>query len=198
MNENYAHPAMPAGAEEGILRGMYLLREGSGAASTPRVQLLGSGTILREVLAGADLLAEDFGVFADVWSVTSFNELRRDGYAVERENLLHPEGERKRSYVERALAGRPGPAVASTDYIRAYAEGIRPFIGRRYHVLGTDGFGRSDFRRKLRSFFEVDRHWVALAALRALADEGAVPVAQVSRAIERYGLDPNKPNPVTV
>jgi pyruvate dehydrogenase E1 component len=198
MNENYAHPAMPAGAEEGILRGMYLLREGAGAASAPRVQLLGSGTILREVVAAADLLAEDFGVAADVWSVTSFNELRRDGLAVERENLLHPEAERKRSYVESALAGRPGPLVASTDYIRAYADGIRPFVERRYHVLGTDGFGRSDFRRNLRSFFEVDRRWVALAALRALADEGTVPRSEVARAIAKYGIDPNKPNPVTV
>jgi pyruvate dehydrogenase E1 component len=198
MNENYAHPAMPAGAEEGILRGMYLLREGAGAASAPRVQLLGSGTILREVVAAADLLAEDFGVAADVWSVTSFNELRRDGLAVERENLLHPEAERKHSYVESALAGRPGPLVASTDYIRAYADGIRPFVERRYHVLGTDGFGRSDFRRNLRSFFEVDRRWVALAALRALADEGTVPRSEVARAIAKYGIDPNKPNPVTV
>jgi pyruvate dehydrogenase E1 component len=198
MNENYVHPALPAGAEEGILRGMYVLREGTGTPNAPRVQLLGSGTILREVLAGADLLAQDFGVTADVWSVTSFNELRRDGLAVERENLLHPEAERKRSYVEQALCGRPGPVVAASDYVRAYADGIRPFVERRYHVLGTDGFGRSDYRRNLRAFFEVDRYWVALAALRALADDGAVPAAEVARAIAKYGIDPNKPNPVTV
>jgi pyruvate dehydrogenase E1 component len=169
MNENYRHPPMPDGAEEGILRGMYLLREGR--PGEPRVQLLGSGTILREVLAAADLLEADFGVTADVWSAPSFTELRRDGLAAE---------------------------VASTDYIKAFADQIRPFVPRRYRVLGTDGFGRSDYRRNLRAFFEVDRHYVAVAALHSLAADGAVPAATVAGAIARYGIDPAKPNPPEV
>ncbi|MEA2383776.1 MAG: pyruvate dehydrogenase component [Solirubrobacteraceae bacterium] len=197
MNENYAHPAMPEGAEEGILRGMYLLREGEGDG--PRVQLLGSGTILREVVAGADLLREDFGVEADVWSATSFTELHRDGMAAERWSRLHPTEEPRRSFVEKCLADRDGPAVASTDYIRSFADQIRPFVrGRRYEVLGTDGFGRSDYRVKLRRFFEVDRHHVAIAALRALADDGTVEREKVAQAIERYGVDPDVPPPWTV
>ena len=197
MNENYPHPAMPEGAEEGILRGMYLLREGEGDG--PRAQLMGSGTILREVIAGADLLREDFGVGADVWSVTSFTELERDGKATERWNRLHPTEEPRASFVEKSLAGREGPAVASTDYVRTFAEQIRPFMrGRRYEVLGTDGFGRSDFRVKLRRFFEVDRHHVAVAALRALADEGTVERSVVGQAIEKYGVDPETAPPWTV
>jgi pyruvate dehydrogenase E1 component len=197
MNENYRHPPMPDGAEEGILRGMYLFREG--APDGPRVQLLGSGTILREVIAAADLLQSDFGVAADVWSVPSFTELRRDGIAAERWNMLHPMEPPRRSYVETCLAARPdGPVVASTDYVRAFADQIRAFVPRPYRVLGTDGYGRSDYRRKLRYFFEVDRHFVALAALRALADEGAVEAAIVADAIRRYGIDPDKPNPPEV
>jgi pyruvate dehydrogenase E1 component len=197
MNENYPHPAMPEGAEEGILRGMYLLREGEGDG--PRVQLMGSGTILREVIAGADLLRDDFGIEADVWSATSFTELHRDGMAAERWSRLHPTEEPRLSYVEQCLAGRDGPAVASTDYIRSFADQIRPFVrGRRYDVLGTDGFGRSDYRVKLRRFFEVDRHHVAIAALRALADEGTVEREKVAQAIERYGVDPDVPPPWTV
>jgi pyruvate dehydrogenase E1 component len=199
MNENYPHPAMPEGAEEGILKGMYLLREGEGEGGSPRVQLMGSGTILREVLAGADLLREDFGVAADVWSVTSFTELHREGMAAERWSRLHPADDPRPSYVEQSLAGREGPVVASTDYVRTYAEQIRPFVkGRRYEVLGTDGFGRSDYRVKLRRFFEVDRHHVAIAALRALADEGEVDRGKVAEAIERYGVDPDAPPPWTV
>jgi pyruvate dehydrogenase E1 component len=199
MNENYAHPAMPEGAEEGILKGMYLLRDGAGDGGSPRVQLMGSGTILREVLAGADLLREDFGVAADVWSVTSFTELHREGMAAERWTRLHPTKDPRPSYVEQSLTGRDGPVVASTDYIRTYAEQIRPFVrGRRYEVLGTDGFGRSDYRVKLRRFFEVDRHHVAIAALRALADEGEVDRAKVAEAIERYGVDPDAPPPWSV
>jgi pyruvate dehydrogenase E1 component len=197
MNENYAHPAMPEGAEEGILKGMYLLREGDGGG--PRVQLMGSGTILREVIAGADLLRDDFGVAADVWSATSFTELHRDGMAAERWSRMHPTEEPRLSYVEQCLTGREGPAVASTDYIRSFADQIRPFVrGRRYEVLGTDGFGRSDYRVKLRRFFEVDRHHVAIAALRALADEGTVEREKVAQAIERYGVDPDVPPPWTV
>jgi pyruvate dehydrogenase E1 component len=197
MNENYAHPAMPEGAEEGILRGMYLLREGEGKG--PRVQLMGSGTILREVIAGGDLLRDDFGVEADVWSATSFTELHRDGMAAERWSRLHPTEDPRPSYVEQCLTGRDGPVVASTDYIRTFADQIRPFVrGRRYEVLGTDGFGRSDYRVKLRRFFEVDRHHVAIAALRALADEGTVEREKVAEAIERYGVDPDVPPPWTV
>jgi pyruvate dehydrogenase E1 component len=205
MNENYEHPPMPEGAEQGIVKGMYLLREGPeqkrnrGGKPAPRVQLLGCGTILREVLAGADLLANDFDVAADVWSAPSFTELRRDGMNAERWNMLHPGGEVRQSYVASCLAGRPaGPVVASTDYMRAYADGIRPFVDRRYTVLGTDGFGRSDYRRKLREFFEVDRHFVAVAALKALADEGTVPASMVADAIAKYGINPDKPNPTDV
>jgi pyruvate dehydrogenase E1 component len=197
MNENYAHPAMPEGARDGILRGMYLLREGEGDG--PRVQLMGSGTILREVIAGGDLLREDFGVSADVWSVTSFTELARDGNAADRWSRLHPTEEPRASHVEQCLSGREGPAVASTDYVRSFADQIRPFVrGRRYEVLGTDGFGRSDYRVKLRRFFEVDRHHVAIAALRALADEGAVERSVVGQAIEKYGVDAETPPPWTV
>jgi pyruvate dehydrogenase E1 component len=196
MNENYHHPALPEGAEEGILQGMYLLDEGEGDG--PRVQLMGSGTILNEVRAAADLLREDFGVVADVWSVTSFTQLRREGITVERWNMLHPTEEARTSFVARSLEGREGPVVASTDYMRAFADQIRPYVDRRYAVLGTDGFGRSDYRRKLRRFFEVDRQYVAVAALKALADEGAVQADTVQQAIERYGIDPERPAPMSV
>jgi pyruvate dehydrogenase E1 component len=200
MNENYLHPAMPQGAAEGILRGGYLLREGVGDRGKPRVQLMGSGTILREVLAAADVLASDFGVAADVWSATSFTELRRNGLAAERWNLLHPAGEQRVPYVTQALGSRPpGPLVAATDYIKAFADGIRPFVGsRRFVALGTDGFGRSDYRSRLRDFFEVDRRWVALAALRALVDDGTLERAVLARALEKFQIDPAKPDPVTV
>jgi pyruvate dehydrogenase E1 component len=196
MNENYPHPAMQPGVEEGILRGMYLLRPGgAGASSGPRVQLFGSGTILREVLAGASMLEEDFGVAADVWSVTSFTELRRDGLSVERWNTLHPSEEPRRSYVSQCLEGHDGPVVASTDYVRTFADQIRQWVPRDYRVLGTDGYGRSDYRRNLRRFFEVDRRYVAAAALKALADAGEVDVARVQEAIERYEIDPDAPDP---
>jgi pyruvate dehydrogenase E1 component len=194
MNENYAHPPMPEGARDGILRGMYLLREAEGG-SGPRVQLLGSGTILREVLAAADLLRDDFGVHADVWSATSFTELRRDGLDVERWNLLHPDEPQRRSYVEQLLAERPGPVVAASDYVKAFADQIRPFVPGHYRVLGTDGFGRSDRRDRLRQFFEVNRFFVAVAALKSLADTGALSPATVRQAVERYKIDPAKPNP---
>jgi pyruvate dehydrogenase E1 component len=199
MNENYEHPPLPEGAAAGILRGMYLLRaaDGDGAdGDGPRVQLLGSGTILREVLAAADLLTEDYGVGCDVWSATSFTELRRDGLAAERHNMLHPGAEPRRSYVEECLAGRPaGPVIAATDYVRSYADQIRAFVPGPYRVLGTDGYGRSDYRRNLRRFFEVDRHYVALAALTALAGQGTIPADRVADAIARYGIDPDTPDP---
>jgi pyruvate dehydrogenase E1 component len=196
MNENYSHPGLREGTEEGILKGMYPLRTGEG--SGPRVQLLGSGTILREVLAGADLLEEDFGVTADVWSVTSFTELRREGMAVDRWNMLHPTEEPRVPWVRRSLAGREGPVIASTDFIRTFADGIRPFVDRPYRVLGTDGFGRSDYRRKLRRFFEVDRHYVAIAALTELADQGSVERSVVQQAIEKYEIDADRPAPFHV
>jgi pyruvate dehydrogenase E1 component len=196
MNENYEHPAMPEGAEEGIRKGLYLFRKGPARrGKRPRVQLLGSGTILREVIAGADLLAEDWGVNADIWSAPSFNELRRDGLRTERWNRLHPAEPPRRSHVETCLEGQQGPVIAATDYIKTYADQIRPFVPGRYTVLGTDGFGRSDYRRALRSFFEVDRHHVAVAALHSLAQEGAVPASKVADAIKKYGIDPEKPDP---
>ena len=197
MNENYQHPAMPAGAEDGILRGMYLLREGSKRSKKPRVQLLGSGTMLREVLAAADLLADDWGVVSDVWSVTSFTELRRDGIEVDRWNLLHPTEEQRTSFVEQSLGNRRGPVVASTDYVRTFADQIRTWVPREYRVLGTDGFGRSDYRSALRRFFEVDRHYVTVSALKALADSGEIEPATVQAAIDRYGIDAEAPIPTS-
>jgi pyruvate dehydrogenase E1 component len=183
MNENYTHPALPDEAHEGVLRGMYLLREASGNGD--RVQLMGSGTILREVIAGADLLAEEFDVAADVWSVTSFNELRRDGMDAERWSRLHPGEEPRQSWVQQSLEGHEGPAVAATDYMRTFADQIRPYLGDRpFTVLGTDGFGRSDYRVKLRRFFEVDRHHVVVAALTALGR-----TQDAAEAIERFEID---------
>ena len=199
MNENYAHPPMPAGVEKGILKGMYLLSEGKGRKGGLKVQLVGSGTILRELIAGAELLEKDFGIGADIWSATSFNELRRDGLATERWNMLHPEEDRRLPYVEQCLKDRPGPVIAATDYMKVFADQIRPFIPtHNFIALGTDGFGRSDTRKALRSFFEVDRHYVAVAALKALANEEAVPPAKVAEAIRKYGIDPQKPDPTTV
>jgi pyruvate dehydrogenase E1 component len=196
MNENYAHPAMPDGAEEGILKGMYLLQKGS--QDNLKVQLLGSGAILREVIAGAQLLKDDFGVDADVWSVTSFNELRRDGLDIDRWNMMHPESKAKQSHVEQSLGKTTGPIIAATDYMRTYADQIRNFIDRRYVVLGTDGYGRSDTRERLRHHFEVNRYYVALAALKALADDGEIEMSRVTEAIKKYDINPDKPNPVTV
>jgi len=199
MNENYEHPPMPAGVEEGILKGMYLLRESKSKAKS-RLQLLGSGTILREVLAAAELLESDWDVAADVWSATSFTELRREGLAADRWNLLHPEEKPRLPYVAQCLEQRAGPVVAASDYMKAFADQIRPFIPRErvYRVLGTDGFGRSDSRAKLRHFFEVNRFFVTLAALKALADAGEGKAKTVADAIKKYGIDPHKPDPTTV
>ena len=203
MNENYTHPAMPDGVEKGILRGMYLLREAPPSAKSKKdalkVQLLGSGTILREVIAGAELLEKDYGVSADIWSVTSFNQLRRDGLDTQRWNTLHPTETPRVSYVAECLKDRNGPVVAATDYMKAYADQIRAFLPTpHYAVLGTDGFGRSDTRRALRRHFEVDRHYVAVAALNALAEQELLPRAKVADAIKRYGVDPDKPSPTSV
>jgi pyruvate dehydrogenase E1 component len=197
MNENYEHPAMSEGSEAGILKGMYRLRQG-GAGNGPRVQLLGSGAILREVIAAADLLKNDWGVEADIWSCPSFTLLARDGNECARWNLLHPAKPLRFCHVGECLKDTQGPVIASTDYVRAFAEQIRPFVPRRYTVLGTDGFGRSDTREKLRYFFEVDRHWVTLASLAALAEDGAIERQKLADAIRKYGIDPEKPNPLTV
>jgi pyruvate dehydrogenase E1 component len=200
MNENYPHPTMPEGAEKGILRGMYRLSKGKGAKGKLKVQLMGCGTILREVMAAAELLEKDYGVSADIWSVTSFNELRRDGIETARWNLLHPEAEPRRSYVEQCLQDHAGPVIAATDYMKVFADQIRAYLPQpaHYSVLGTDGFGRSDTRRALRGHFEVDRRYVAVAALKALADKEALPQKKVVDAIRKYGVDPEKPNPAKV
>lgn len=196
MNERYTQPAMPNGVEEGIIKGMYLYKESNG--SNIKVQLLGSGAILNEVIAAAELLQKDFEVSADIWSVPSFNELRREGMALQREQMFSPQKKSKQSYVEQCLQDRQGPIIAATDYVRAYADQIRPFISRSYTVLGTDGYGRSDTRDRLRHFFEVDRHHIAVAALYALAKEGTIPMSKVTAAIKKYNIDTNKPNPLTV
>jgi len=187
-NENYPMPPMPAGVEDGILRGIYLFRKGEGSGRS-RVTLLGSGPILMQVLRTQEMLQEKYDIAADVYSVTSYQQLRNEALEVERWNRLHPTEPQRRAYVEECLAGRKGPAIASTDYIRTFADQIRPFVPGRYVALGTDGFGRSDYRVALRRFFEVDRHHVAVAALKALADEGAIESSVVASAIERYGVD---------
>jgi pyruvate dehydrogenase E1 component len=212
MNENYPHPEMPQGAEEGIIKGMYLLREsgtgngesgktkakGKGKSAGPHVQLMGSGTILREVMAAAELLEKEFGVTSDIWSCPSFTELRRDGIDAERWSLRHPEETPRLPYITQCLKDRAGPAIAATDYVRQYADQVRAWVPMRYSVLGTDGFGRSDTRSNLRRFFEVDRFHVAHAAIAALAAEGTMNAKDVARAIKTFGIDADKPNPVGV
>ncbi len=193
MNENYQHPPMPDGVEDGIIKGMYRLQQG--AEGEKKVQLLGCGTILREVIAAAELLKQDFDVNADIWSVTSFNELRREGLDLERHNRLHPEQDNQLPYVTRCLGESEGPVVAATDYMKIYADQIREFIPKNYHVLGTDGFGRSDTREKLRRHFEVNRFHIAVTALHALVEEGKLPADTLTDAIRQYNIDPDKPNP---
>ncbi len=199
LNENYAQPGLQAGTEEQILKGMYLCRPGAKAAKgKSRVQLLGSGAMLREVLAAADMLEKDWGVAADVWSCPSLNELAREGRDCERWNLLHPQSQPRKSFVAQQLEPHDGPVIASTDYVRLYAEQIRPYLpaGRNFRVLGTDGFGRSDTRTKLRRHFEVDRHFVVLTALRSLVDEGKLKASAVADAISRYEIDAERINPL--
>jgi pyruvate dehydrogenase E1 component len=196
MNENYHQPAMPKGSEEGIIKGIYCLDEGE--EKGPKVQLMGSGTILREVIAAAQLLKDDFKINADVWSVTSINELARDGRACSRWNQLHPTKKARMGYLQTQLLGRTGPVVIATDYIRAYAEQIREYVPARFASLGTDGFGRSDTRDNLRIFFEVNRYYVVVAALKALSDDGEIDSKIVQQAIKKYNIDPEKPNPITV
>jgi pyruvate dehydrogenase E1 component len=196
LNENYEHPALPEGVEEGIVRGMYLFRRAPEKTKGDKVQLMGSGAILREVIAAADLLRDDWNVAADIWSVTSFTELAREAYDIERWNLLHPEEPPRVPYVTQNIRERgDGPVIASTDYMKLYANQIRASIPNRYRVLGTDGYGRSDYRRTLRSFFEIDRYFVTIATLKELADENRIPSSKVAEAIRKYGIDPDKPNP---
>ncbi|GAB3095163.1 pyruvate dehydrogenase (acetyl-transferring), homodimeric type [Pseudomaricurvus hydrocarbonicus] len=194
MNENYKHPEMPIGAEEGIIKGMYLLKEGKDADT--RVQLMGAGTILREVEAAAEMLREDYGIESDVWSMTSVNELTREGQTCARYNLLNPEAEEKQAYVTQQLAGRKGPVIGATDYMKNYLEQLRAFVPARFSVLGTDGFGRSDTRSNLRRYFEVDRYFVVLASLKALVDEGELSASVVTEAMKKYGITADKVDPL--
>jgi pyruvate dehydrogenase E1 component len=195
-NENYQHPEMPKGVEEGIINGMYLLEPSTGN-NKHTVQLFGSGAILREVRAAAAMLLAEYQVDADVWSMTSINELRRDGLACERWNLLNPDEAPRTPYVATQLEGHEGPVVCATDYMKAYGEQILPFIGRSYRVLGTDGYGRSATRSRQRYHFEVDRYFVVIAALTSLSDEGKVDRSVLSAALKKYGIDNNKPDPIS-
>jgi pyruvate dehydrogenase E1 component len=199
MNENYSHPGLKAGQEEGILKGLYLLQPSAAKKAKHKVQLMGSGTILREVIAAADLLEKDWDIAADIWSAPSFTLLARDGQDAERWNLLNPTAKTPRiPFVTQALQASEGPVIAATDYMRTYADQIRAYMpkDRHYRVLGTDGFGRSDTRAKLREFFEVNRYFVTVAALKSLADAGSIDASVVAKAVQKYGIDPNKPNPV--
>jgi pyruvate dehydrogenase E1 component len=196
MNENYEHPALDEVPAENIIKGMYLLRETQGDKG--RVQLLGSGTILREVEAAAEMLAEEWGVGADIWSATSFNELRREALEIDRQAFINPDAEPGKPHVTACLEGRKGPAIAATDYMKLFADQVRAWVPTDYHVLGTDGFGRSDTREKLRAFFEVDRRYVTVAALKALADRGELDRKVVGEALKKYDIDPAKPNPLEV
>jgi pyruvate dehydrogenase E1 component len=195
MNENYAHPAMPKGAEQGIIKGMYLFQ--SGGKGKVRVNLIGSGTILREVIAAAEILEKDHGVPSDIFSAPSYNELRREALDVERQNMLHPERAAKTPYVRQCFGDRQGPFIAASDYVKTVPDQIRQWVPGRYVVLGTDGFGRSDSRAQLRKHFEVDRNHIVIAALKALADEGKLDAATVKTAMKKLKIDPEKPNPVT-
>ena len=197
LNEGYPQPPMPAGVEDGIIQGAYLLKQSAATTQeSPRAQLVASGAIMREALAAAELLAVDFGIASDIWSATSLSELRRNGMAAERWNLLHPEDPPKVPYIQSLLAAHPGPVVVATDYMKIVGDQIKPFLpDRTFIALGTDGFGRSDTREALREFFEVNRHFIALAALKLLADEGRIARSEVNRAMALYGIAPNKPDP---
>jgi pyruvate dehydrogenase E1 component len=198
MNENYRHPAMPDGAAEGILKGLYRFKKSAkDDGKTATVQLIGSGTILNEVIAAAEILESEFKVAANIWSATSMNELRREGLAVERWNILHPSGKPRISYVEQCLQDENGPVIAATDYMKAYADSIRAFVPSRYVVLGTDGYGRSDDREQLRSYFEVNHQYIVITALSALYEDGSIDANVVSNAIKQFGVDADRPSPDT-
>ena len=199
MNENYAHPELPKGSEEGILKGLYQLSKSKkDDGQTPTVQLMGSGTILNECVAAAEILESEFGVAANVWSATSINELRREGLATQRWNMLHPTEKPRVSYVEQCLQDQNGPVVAATDYMKSYADSIREFVPSRYVVLGTDGFGRSDDRQQLRNHFEVNHKYIIVAALSALFEDGSIEAEVVNKAIKQFNIDPEKPSPDTL
>jgi pyruvate dehydrogenase E1 component len=206
MNENYAQPAMPEGCENGIVRGMYRLQstqltsqpnqQTDTQSKAQHVQLLGSGAILREVITAAELLQREFSITADIWSVTSFNRLRRDGMEIQRWNMLHPDAKQKISYVEQCLGDAKGPVIAASDYMKIYADQIRPYIKSNYAVLGTDGFGRSDTRKQLRYHFEVNAHYIVIAAIHSLVEEGLLEKPVLVKAMQKYGIDPDKSDPV--
>jgi pyruvate dehydrogenase E1 component len=198
MNENYPQPKMPKGVESGILKGMYCLQATRLKKPKLSVQLLGSGTILREIEKAAAILETEYKIAATVWSVTSFNELRREGLAIERSNMFHPAKKAQQSYVTQCLQDTAGPVIAATDYIKSYADQIRQFIPKRYVVMGTDGFGRSDTREQLRDFFEVDHRYIVLASLTALAEEGQFDRKKIAQAMKSMGLNPEKPIPTSV
>jgi pyruvate dehydrogenase E1 component len=194
MNENYVQPAMPEGAEEGIVKGMYKFAEAD--KGDKKVTLMGAGTILNEVIAAAEILKDQFDVQSDIWSLTSVNELVREGQSVDRWNMLHPTKKAKTAYITEQLGDCNAPVIASTDYMKAYSEQMRAYINQPFYVLGTDGFGRSDSRAALRHFFEVDRNFVVISALKALADQGTIKATVVEKAIKALGIDPEKPNPL--
>ncbi len=195
MNENYKHPAMPKNCEKGILKGMYLLKEFKNKGKI-NVQLLGSGTILREMISAAEILSKEYNIDSDVWSVTSFNELRKDGRKIERKNLLNPAEKPEKSYVEKCLSEKDGPIIAASDYMRSFADQIRPYTSKSFYSFGTDGYGRSDSRKNLRKFFEVDKEHIVTYTLSALAKEQLVPSSNAIRAIKKYKIDKNKLNPI--
>ena len=194
MNENYQHPQMPKDCENGILKGMYLFKEFSNKGKT-KIQLLGSGTVLREIISAAEILSKEYNIDSDIWSVTSFNELRKNGMEIERKNLLNPGEKPEKSYVEKCLGKREGLIIAASDYIRTYADQIRPYLTKPFYSLGTDGYGRSDGRKKLRSFFEVDKEHIVTYALSALAKEQLIPSKYAQKAMKKYKIDKNKPIP---
>ena len=194
MNENYSHPAKPKDADDGILKGMYLFEENNNKGKT-KVQLLGSGTILREIIGAAKILSKDYGIDSDVWSVTSFNELRKDGMEIERWNLLNPKEKNKKSYVEICLGKRDGPIIAASDYVRSFSDQIRPYVQKPFYSLGTDGFGRSDTRKNLRKFFEVDKEHIVAYTLSALANEQLLESSKAEQAIKKYNIDKEKAFP---
>ena len=194
MNENYSHPDKPKGCDEGIIRGMYLFKENNNKGKI-KVQLLGSGTILREIISAAEILSKDYNIDSDVWSVTSFNELRRDGMETERWNLLNPDEKRKKSYVQKCLEKRDGPIIAASDYTRSFSDQIRPYTNKPFYSFGTDGYGRSDTRKNLRKFFEVDKEHIVAYTLSALAKEQLIETKSAEKAIKKYNIDKEKEFP---
>ena len=194
MNENYSHPEKPKGADDGILKGMYLLKENNNKGKT-KVQLLGSGTILREVIKAAEILSKEYGIDSDIWSITSFNELRKDGMESERWNLLNPNEKKKKSYVEKCLEKRDGPVIAASDYVRSFSDQLRPYVQKPFYSFGTDGYGRSDTRKKLRKFFEVDKEHIVAYTLSALAKEQLIASEHAEKAIRKYKIDKEKAFP---